>query len=204
MKKNLITVTLLFCFGICATAQSELSIGPKLGVNTWKVEGNKLTQEGRYYRANYGAFINFEPWEFLSLQAEGLITKRDFDFKVENVLYQIETTFLDIPLMAKLRLPLGETLRPYLYGGYSYNFVVKQKGRINGVGDNDFIVEDNDFYKTSGNPILGFGVDFDTENFLIFLDGRYNIKNSEFSNSSAEVTISGTMISAGIGYKLAK
>ncbi len=186
-------------------SQLTTSLGAKVGLANSKLTSNEFNNIESFTGSSIGGFLNIELFELLALQAEVLGTKRGSNYDFGNIYYETTANYLEFPLLAKLRIPLGDNLRPFLQGGYTMNFITKQSATLDAL-DGLIVIEDrvNDLYKTGGSAFVGLGLDIETEGILFFLDGRYIVSSGDISNNEVEVRLSGFTASAGIGIKLFK
>jgi hypothetical protein len=198
MKKNTILTiaifsTLILLSPIISTAQ--YTIGLKGGVNFCNYGGRYITSNYESkIRGNIGAIAQFQTNSWFSVQAElsydpkganysriktsGSLVTEEYNNFEENLQY------LSLPVFAKF--DIGEKNRVYGYTGLYLSYLLSasikgeyviynnfdpEQREVNNV-DRDYKPEIDHF---DFGAVLGLGFDFTlSENYLLFLDGRFN------------------------------
>lgn len=180
---------LSLCF-ITFQSQAQLGFGLKGGamfsnLYTDNTETNVRTG------ANLGLFAQFEALPALVIQAEGLYQQKG-SYNENQVIgiatiNEIKLDYLTIPVFAKLRLPIGETLFPNAFGGMYGSYALNGES-INTVAGNtlttDLAINDFDF-----GLLFGGGIDIKINRFLFTADLRYSFGLTEVFDDNSVFSI---------------
>lgn len=207
---------LFCCSSSAFAQKSPWSFGLKAGVNRATVSGEDaklslakfasiptgffdLTAEPQPKTAFAGGvYIAYAFSDLFSVQAEVLLSgkgvgyNRDFSVSLlgnnlsGNVTADAEVSYIEIPLLAKLVLPVAGTVQPYLYGGPSLGVLTDKATsvRIKASGLSNVGIPDNlpidipatfAFYDIDWSAVVGGGVRFRLENTALGLDARYTM-----------------------------
>ncbi|HAD96709.1 MAG TPA: hypothetical protein DCG19_04840 [Cryomorphaceae bacterium] len=170
---------LLAGFSNRANAQ-ELSFGPKIGYTNSTLAGNDAPGEtegrsnftgGFFFKANAGEIVSIQPEILYSKRGATTITDDDPDGIALNVDY------LQIPLLIKAQVPVGETVFPFVYAGPYGAFELDNNFNSQEVigpfvfsGEGKADVNDFDY-----GVVLGAGMDFQVGGLFLGFDARYDI-----------------------------
>jgi hypothetical protein len=120
---------ILTLFGV-SSAAAQISIGVKGGVNISNVSVTESGGEPEVpFESRTGlllgatAGVSVTPW--LAVQLEGRYSQEGTQQTEDGVTATLRLSYLDFPLIAKLRIPTGESpVMPYLYAGGFLGFEV--------------------------------------------------------------------------------
>lgn len=172
MRNTILILSLCF---ITFQSQAQLAFGLKGGVmssnlNTENQETNTRTG------ASLGLFAQFQALPALVIQAEGLYQQKgSYDeeelFGITSV-SEVKLDYLTVPVFAKLRLPVGETIFPNafagMYGAYALN-----GESVNTVAGTTF-TNDLDINEVDFGLLFGGGVDIKINRLFLTADIRYS------------------------------
>jgi len=202
MKKLFTIVFIGIGFLFSTHANAQFGWGVKGGVNFSSIKnfGDQL--------AGFGSTSNYTAWHagiflqmkvpILTVQADILYSIQGQDFEILNEPFNLEQTYINIPVVAKFSLlPVIN-----LQAGLQYGILVG--AAINDVEEFDFGAgpqKVEDLFK-SGDWALVFGIGFDISKLMI--DARYNLGVSDISDvslGSVDPLNSGVIqLSAGIKF----
>ncbi len=177
-------------FFTSSTFAQTLSFGPKIGYTTTTLKGNDVPDGtdplsglvgGVFFKyASESNIVAFQP-EILYHQ-KGAVDMEDGDGIKLNVDY------LEVPLLLKFQIPVGETFFPHIYAGpygafeLDNNFTAQQTlFGITFTSNDNADVEDFDY-----GAIVGGGFDVQLESFYLGLDARYGIGMQKILNYDGE------------------
>ncbi len=178
LKPVLFSLLLSCAFSAVTVAQS-LSFGPKIGYSSTTLKGNDVPDGtdplsglvgGVFFKyASESNIVAFQP-EILYHQ-KGAVDMEDGDGIKLNVDY------LEVPLLLKIQIPVGETFFPHIYAGpygafeLDNNFKAQESFLGFTITDNEKAdVQDFDY-----GAIVGAGFDVQLESFYFGVDARYGI-----------------------------
>lgn len=210
--KNFIKCTLTFTslsllISNNAVAQFTMAVGPKGGVTVTSFAGDiggtvrarTGGLGGLFISANFGEVFALQP-EFLIAQRGGILTNNN----TENSIY---FTYFDIPVLAKLRLPIDKVFYPHLLLGpdFAFNTNTSVSSRDTKTGTN-IVFNGGDFNKTDLGVLAGAGVDFQSKRVMVTADARYGSSFNSLGSNNNTVSINyrnvGWSFTAGVGIRL--
>lgn len=115
--KNIIITFLLFSFSLIGYSQSSLSIGFLYGLNTSTFAGDNSDYAELKNGNRIGAVLEFAPNPYFSIEPQLVVTKKGSNFEYEVGSASVDLTYAEIPVLFNFKLPLGETIRPHIFGG---------------------------------------------------------------------------------------
>lgn len=168
MKKILVVI----CVFIASYSYAQdLKFGVKSGLNLANVAGSDVEDNKVNTRFYFGGFLNTPLSDAVSFQPELLISMQGFevDMNGEDIDLALNTSYLNIPLLFKMRL--GASNKAHFYAGPQLGFLLKAEEEAKSGSEsytNDIKDEIN-----SVDFSLNFGLSFNlNEDFA--LDVRYN------------------------------
>ena len=183
MKK--ILATILFLGAVLhlapAPAMADTTFGLLLGVNLGKIGG--LTSWSFRPGLLGGAYLNFALGKVFSFEPELYVTQKGAqqqqDLGMGVMTTTIALTYIEVPLLFKIAIPLGEdyTSRPRVYAGPTFGYNIRHVLKLryeDPTGDDDSIVNFTDMKKFEAGLVVGAGMEFDVKGGLFTLDARYS------------------------------
>jgi hypothetical protein len=178
IKQFALTAIIILAASTLSNAQS-LSFGPKIGYSFTTLKGNDVPDGtdplsglvgGVFFKyAGESGIFAFQP-EILYHQ-KGAVDMEDGSGIKLNVDY------LEVPLLFKVQIPVGETFFPHVYAGpygaFELNNNLRTQASIFGftlTNDGNADVQDFDY-----GAIVGAGFDVQLEAFYLGFDARYGI-----------------------------
>lgn len=243
MKKN-ITITCLaavfaISFAVDAQAQEKSRVGLKGGLAVYSSTASISAlgfseEETSDSRMGFtaGIFVEKPFSDLISLQVEGLYVQKggkdevsgeDFGAGVGTGDGDLLLSYLDVPVMLKVNIPLESNVSPFLYGGGFAGYLLDASAEADGQSAEDEGIEIKDLLNDLNyGVVLGAGVTFGA----LTLDIRYDMdlanifdKDSDLINDlrqefgdvegidqldelldGIEITTSGLMVTAGISF----
>lgn len=162
MKKLLLAVVaLIFAWG--AMAQSEITIGPKVG---WNITNISNSHDKNKLSFVLGGFAEFKISDLLSIQPEILYSRQGTRDKGNGVKVKNRLNYLNIPVLAKLNVwdELSVEVGPQF--GFALN--ARQKTKAGGE-----VVKRDIQYNNTFDFSFAFGVSYNLENLMF--SARYNV-----------------------------
>lgn len=163
MKKLFLAMITFVWVGV-VQAQTEITIGPKLGWNITNI--SNMSESKNKMSFSVGGFAEFKFNDFLALQPELLYSRQGFRLKDDGVKSHIRVNYLNIPILAKLYVleGLSVDLGPQL--GFALNG--KSKTKYNGTTVKNKITNVN-----TCDVSFAVGLSYEYEAFMV--SARYNI-----------------------------
>lgn len=203
MKK--LCMIVLAAIGVAATAEAQtVSFGPRVGVNFATLRAVDAENEYRKHfnealeyttGAQFGAVVNFEVSDILSVQPEILYSQRGY--KANPAFYENSSNgsasvnsrmnFLEVPVLAKLSFG-GESIKGFVTAGPSASYFMNGKMKYTFDGkEEEEDYEFNDYVGgTKANRLdvsanVGAGIAFALGAGALNLDVRYGLGLSDIS-----------------------
>jgi hypothetical protein len=191
MKKILATVLLLGAVLRPAPAAAiQVLPGFLLGLNLGKVSG--LTSIDWSFRPGLliGGYLNFALNKVVSIEPELYFTQKGAqhtdDIGMGIVTTSINLSYIEIPLLLKIAIPLGEdyVTRPRIFGGPTVGYLTRGvlKTRYEDyTGSDDQTGTFADLKRWEMGALVGVGMEFDVKGGLFSIDARYSWSLSTIS-----------------------
>jgi len=172
---------LFFVFGVIASLfthdlkAQQLTIGPKLGYTTTSAAGDDLPDDVESINGFVGGvFMKFQASPLFAIQPEILYHQKGaFWNPADNTNFKYTFEYLEVPVLLKLQLPIGETVYPFVYAGPYAAFTLNNAVEGEIIGFNTSGTEDlNDF---DAGAVFGAGLDVQVNKLFLGFDARYGI-----------------------------
>lgn len=209
--KTLQKLTLACCCTL-ATAMSyaQVSMGPKVGVSSTTFAGTDVSDAEARTGFMAGIYFKAGTESILSIQPEVLYHRKGAIYVNEdlNTRREITLDYLEIPVLIKLGLPVGETIYPHIYAGPYAGVLVGQRA-TNTQNDFDIFWEEDDFTAATfdAGAVVGAGLDMAVENFFLTFDVRYGIGmlsiDSDDEEESEKEDVKNRTLSFLVGFGIA-
>lgn len=163
MKKLFLALT-VFVVATAAHAQTEITIGPKLGWNITNI--SNMSDSKNKMSMSVGGFAEFKFNDYLALQPELIYSRQGFRRKDGNVKAKIRVNYLNIPILAKL----------YVLEGLSVDLGPQLGFALNGKSKTDYggTTIKNKITKINTCDVsFAVGLSYEYEEFMV--SARYNI-----------------------------
>lgn len=163
MKKLFLAIIACVCV-TAAQAQTEITIGPKLGWNITNI--SNMSDSKNKMSVSVGGFAEFKFNDYVALQPELLYSRQGFRLKDGDVKTKVRVNYLNIPILAKLYVleGLSVDLGPQL--GFALN--AKNKSKSGGTTVKHKITNFN-----TCDVSFAVGLSYEYEEFMV--SARYNI-----------------------------
>lgn len=200
-------VAFLLLVGTSAQAQVGFALGAKTGASISTFKGTTLDNIDSRTAWLGGAFLNMQLAPAFAIQPEFILTQRGADFTNNGVRRNLKVSYFEVPVLAKLRAPVGEVFFPHILLGPNFSFRTNVDYSATNTGGGTAIsTNDADIRKSDLGGIVGAGFDIETPNSGLFLtiDGRYGFgfNDIDSGDGTLEIRNAGWYFSAGIGFLL--
>lgn len=206
MKKRNLLLSTFFLTLICSSySQVSTSIGFKGGVNINRFTGSNVSNANAATGPYGGGFIGVGLAEVVQLQFETIYSTLGGEFAYDGDTYETSLTYLEFPLMFKLRIPVGDHLMPYGFIGQSAGFKIAEDTKMQQkeTEEGGVLVSNKDIFKgVNLSTIFGIGLDVKTNQLIFNLDMRYSLGTIDMASTDLNAKNSGLIFTAGIGFLL--
>ncbi len=207
MKKVMVVSLAVLCAAALIPQNLAAGVGIKGGLNFSNISVKPADPEipdfqnlrgltgGLFFCLNLG-FVSIQPEILYSRR--GTMWEVDIDSKVEYML-----DYIEVPVFLKLNIVPAGPIRPIIFGGPSFGYLVNAKGRMTtpeGTDEGDIA---DMFEKTSWAAVFGGGLEFKLPGILLTVDGRYNLGITNVGADAAEgesAKHKGFSVLVGIGF----
>jgi hypothetical protein len=212
-----LTVTVVAALCPVAAQAQAFGVGVRGGLNYSTMSLELAPDEDIDYKTGLhaGVVLAYDIHRVFGLEVDGLYTQKGFKVQETVGTSVLEGTltpaYIEIPLLAKLRYPLGG-VAPRLLAGGSVAFEVSCKANakvdgvtvVDGVDCDDPQIQAEERKKTEWSLLFGGGVEIAAGPAVVFLDVLYDLGVTNLDPTSTQtVKNRAWMFSAGLTYTLA-
>jgi hypothetical protein len=213
MKKKFILIGLTLMLGFSSTSFTQtlekkdggIAIGPKGGLSINRLRGNDAVRTQDRTGVVIGGFINISFLRLLSVQPELFFSQRGGGANISNTsTSNLKLSYMELPILFKLRLPLGRTFFPHVFAGpdFAYRVYSKSTNTDNNTGTTTEI--DNDRIRRMANGgVFGAGLDIQGKHCFYTIDGRYGFTFNDLGKSTYRLDVRNRNVTilVGIGFR---
>jgi hypothetical protein len=213
MKRQFIITGLIAMLGSYSASYAQtgekkdggIAIGPKGGLSINRLNGNDAVHTADRTGAVIGGFLNISFLRALSIQPELFFSQRGGGATISNTsTSNLKLSYMEVPILFKLRLPLGKTFFPHVFAGpdFAYRIYSKSTNTDNTTGVTSEIDQDR-IRRMANGGVFGAGLDIQTEHLFFTLDGRYGFTFNDLGQSNYHLDIRNRNVTilAGIGFR---
>jgi hypothetical protein len=207
MMKRMLALGVLVLAAAGPAASAYVEKGIILGINLSNLTGKDLGVDWRTKAGFFGGFALTLPLaDFFSIQPGIFYSQKgarhEEPFDSGKIRTQMRLSYFDLPVVARIALPLGPEgqYRPYVLGGASYSLKLSSKLQTDYVDYYETPIEEGTLegLKKSGlNLILGGGFDFAIQNGRLLLEARYSRSLATISAEGQEIRLNVVSILVG-------
>ena len=205
MKKFLIVIMAVACAAAFMPQNASAGVGIKGGLNFANMSVKPVSEGmpdfenltgltgGLYFSLNIG-FIGIEP--------EILYSRRGLQWEEGTTNIKYELDYVEVPVLVKLNILPAGPVRPYVFGGPSYGYLLKATGKLTAAEGNESQDIKDMFKKSEWAAVFGAGIELKAI-VRLSVDARYHlgISNIEASTEGTEtVKNKGFSVMVGIGF----
>lgn len=183
--------------------QPSVSLGVKAGASFSGFRGDDAGDIDFRKGLAGGLFVNISPLKALSIQPELLFQQKgavneneDFNFRED-----VEIGYLNVPVLLKLRLPIGK-FYPHVYAGPQFSYAFKSTYSVSALDLGD-IEREVDLRNYDVGGVFGFGLDVELLDHL-FLTGdvRYGLGGIRLDdNDDVDLKNKDISVMVGAGFR---
>ncbi len=205
MKPSLLKLTACIAVFFAASFANHLAaqtaLGVKGGYAASKFRGADADNVDWQSGFAGGLFVNVYVFDFFTIQPELLFRQRGGQNNNEtfNIDQNVRLSYMDVPVLFKLRVPIAETFYPHIYAGPQFSYNIKGDYEISsgGLSANRSL----DVRKVDFGGVMGFGLDVDVSKLFLTADFRYGIGalNVDKSDNALKLRNEDLSIMLGVG-----
>lgn len=188
-------------------AQLGIAVGAKGGIGITTFKGSDAQNIDARTSWLGGAFVNAQFSPVFTLQPELLFSQKGGDYTSSGTRSSLLINYFEVPVLAKLRLPVGEVFFPHILFGPNFAFRtnVKYSSQETG-GGTQVTTNDPNIRKSDVGGVAGVGFDIEPRDSGLFftIDGRYGFgfNNLDRNDNSIEIRNAGWSFAVGVGFLL--
>jgi hypothetical protein len=167
----------------------RLSFGPKIGYTNSTLVGNDVPDDARgVNNFSGGVFFKAQAGEIVSIQPEILYAQRGGTTKADNDPdgLSLNVDYLQVPLLIKAQIPVGDAFFPFLYAGPYGAFELDNNFNATGFDGAISFNDEADVNDFDFGAALGGGFDIQVQRFFLGFDLRYDIGMSQILQIDGE------------------
>jgi len=203
MKKLLVALIVIMLFAVTPAYAFGLSKGIKAGFCFANLNGDDVSDGGSSKSALCGGVFANLDFFMLEIQPEILYIQRRIDFNQNPftgmemaVPYHVKMNYLEIPILAKAKMPIPGVIKPNLFAGPYFALNLTAQGHFDTEDP-----EDLEFIKgTDIGVALGVGVDLSLLVMKVTLDGRYTFGLNSIHEEGNDIKNSSFAVMLGIAF----
>ncbi|MEJ7646532.1 MAG: porin family protein [Chryseolinea sp.] len=205
---GVLTATALICVtSFQSSAQVGFALGAKGGIGITTFKGGDAQNVDARTSWLGGAFLNAQISPVFNIQPEILFSQKGADYTVEGSRRHLVINYFEVPVLAKVRLPIGEVIFPHVFLGPNFAFKTKARYTSEDMGSGAQLeANEADIRRSDIGGLVGAGIDIETrESGLFFtIDGRYGFgfNNVDRSDNAVELRNVGWSFAVGVGFLL--
>jgi hypothetical protein len=187
MRKSFLVVFLLGIFAAGSVMAGVLDFGIKGGINIANIYGDDSEGEVDWKTGFAGGiFLDWGITPLFGIQPELLYVQDGSKTDFLEVDWQLKFNYLQVPVLAKVDLPIGGTLIPVLYAGPYVSLLLDSKLTLE-ADNNSATVGLTDYTKSyDAGFVFGAGLEFGVGPGKMTLEGRYNLGLTEIDDGIGE------------------
>jgi hypothetical protein len=196
-------IVLSVLFLSTASSAAEYAAGGRVGLNLSAIFGDSVT--GRVMRVGLNACVFFSDWinDRFGVQPELFLSTKGERWTVDDYSnwtnYATKLTYLEIPVLAKLKIVKNETLVPVFFLGPDLGLLLSATSEIKGTTlDQASVTKGYDFGVT-----VGTSLEIRRGTSIIPIDIRYTLGLVNYPKDETYKVRNGVFsVSAGLGFLL--
>lgn len=175
MLKFAMLCMVLLATSVGSNLMSQTTLGVKGGYTAATLRGDDAGNVDWHSGFAGGLFVNVAVLKFFTVQPELLFRQRGGENNNEtfNINQKLNLTYMDLPVLFKLRVPIAKTFYPHVYAGpqFSYNIKGDYKVSAGAVSAEDPV----EVRKVDFGGVMGFGLDVVVKRLFLTADFRYGL-----------------------------
>lgn len=200
---------LLFLLGFAPVSNGQELVEPDRGLKGGLASARFLNSPIDAESAKgfmLGVYMDFRFAQLFSLQSEIFYSEKGSKLFLPsfNNEFDLNLTYVEIPILVNFRPPAGGTLQPRIFAGPYAGILLNSSASVTLSGDNtttpdDFVDEANDL---DWGAVVGVGVDADLSFRTVLFEVRYSAGLTNTFNSSVAGDYKNGVLSILLGFSL--
>lgn len=192
----------MFAYSSFSGSAQGVTGGLEGGLNIADIYGDDAEDWNSRMAFCAGAFLTLSLVDMFAIQPEVLYARKgtrwEEEYAGETYTATLTLDYLEIPLLAKLSMPLAGIVKPNLFFGPGLGILLSAK--VKGEGVETDIKDDTK--STDFGFVVGAGLDFDLAMSKVTLSGRYTLGLTSIDDSEVDPQqdVKNGVISAMVGY----
>lgn len=210
MKRFLVLSLAVLCVAALVPQNLAAAVGVKGGFNLANITVNPPDPMApdKDLRGLVGGIFFTLNLGFVGVQPEVLYSQRgvmaEYPWGVdETAKLEYMTDYLEIPLLVRINVLPAGPIRPVIFGGPSYLYLLKATGRFTTPDTTETEDFKDYFEKSAWGAVAGAGLEIKTPMVLLTLDARYHLGLTNISTMvepGTTVKHKGFSVMVGIGF----
>ncbi len=180
MKKTIVVLLAAMAVTLLAPQAQAITFGLKGGLNFANVKagGTDMPDFKNVNGLTGGIFFSLGLGP-ISIQPEVLYSRRG----VAMTFTEGETTFdgkimldyVEVPVLLKLRVIQAGPVKPFVFGGPAYSYLIKARQKLTVGGDSETMDSTDSFKRSEIAAVFGAGIDLNLVAVKLTVDARYHL-----------------------------
>lgn len=197
-----LALLLNMAFSLQSQAQVGFAIGPKMGANVSNLTDNNngsFTARTSWAGGLFGSLIL---GEIFVIQPELLLRQGGATQNSNGNNSQVKLKSFQIPILFKLRLPIGKAVYPHVFAGPTIDYTTSSSyTKYDTQSGSNVNVNTTKFKKSNVGGVIGAGLDIEVRHLFLNFDVRYGLGLTKISDNDLAVRGKYYTIMAGFGYR---
>jgi hypothetical protein len=207
MKKLMIVALAVLCVAALVPQNLAAGVGIKGGFNfsnmSFKPADPEMPDFQNLRGLTGGLFFSLN-MGFIGIQPEILYSRRGMMFDIApDSKVEYLNDYIEGLVLAKLSVLPAGPVRPVIFAGPSFGYLLKAKGRMTSPEGTEEVDLGDLFEKTAWAAVFGGGLEFKLPGILLTLDGRYHMGLTNVSTEAGageSAKNKGFSVLVGIGF----
>jgi hypothetical protein len=183
-------------------AQMAIAFGPKAGlaITSFKTtDAHDITSRSSWQG---GLFLNWQLHPIFAIQPEAIFSQKGATYTKNGNRTEVKLNYFEIPVLAKLRIPMGDVFFPHFLIGpdFAFNTDAKYTSTDTQTGT-VYQSEGGNITKTDMGGLIGAGFDIQAKQLFFTMDGRYGYAFNTLGDNEYNVRNIGWAFTIGIGLR---
>lgn len=177
-----------------------MMVGIKGGLSEANLNGDAVANNSYKPGLVVGGFMSYDITEIFCIQPEVLFVMKGAKFATADSSFTDKINYIEVPILVKVSLPVSGKIKPSLYAGPTFNFLLSAKSADGTEIDFKDQISSMDFGIAAGAM-----VSYQMDKASIFVEGRYDaglktiVKNADDTGNKPDITNGGFQIMVGVG-----
>jgi len=200
ISKGCLVLMLTTLTALITEVAAQTSLGVKGGYTASSLRGDDAGDIDWQSGFAGGLFVNIAVFQAFAIQPELLFRQRGAYNRNEtfNINQRINLSYLDVPILFKLRIPIDETFYPHVYIGPQFSYNLRGDYEVEAF-DAITVQRELDVRKVDAGGVMGFGLDIKSDRFFFTADFRYGLGGINIDSSDEPFLLKNKDLSVLLG-----